>query len=122
MKGVGQGVVDDVDLGIGQDVGVGVGRSLDAVFGGEGLGAAPVPGRHGDEPGPGGVGRLHDRPLGDARRAEDPDPQRLVGGAHPVLRRTARRLSALVRTSATGPSPCGASCRMVSCSRVYQPS
>ena len=99
---------------------------FDAVFGGESLGAAPVAGRDRHEPGPGGVCRLDDRQLGDAGRAQDADAERPGGGRsgarHGVFRSTSRRLSALVRTSETGPSPVGASSRMVSCSRVYQPS
>ena len=48
VQGIGERVVDRLDVGVGEDVGVGAERSLHSVPVGEVLGATAVPGRYGD--------------------------------------------------------------------------
>ena len=71
-----QGVVDDVDLGIGQHLGVGAQGPLDAVPRGELLGPLGVAGGDGDQPVAGRLRGIDDGLFGDPGRAQDADPQR----------------------------------------------
>ena len=48
VQGIGERVVDRLDVGVGEDVGVGAERSLHSVPVGDVLGATAVPGRYGD--------------------------------------------------------------------------
>ena len=76
VQGVGQRVVDDVDLGIGQHLGVGAQSALDAVARGVLLRAPGVAGGDGDEPVARRLRRGDDGLFGDPGRTEDADPQR----------------------------------------------
>ena len=98
---VGQRVVDDLDLGVGDPAGVGAGMTR----------RSPVA-----RAGPVMAARRSGRPRG--RRC----PAAPCLFPYPVRASTPRRCSALAHTSATGPSSAGSSVRMVSCSRTYQPS
>ena len=69
VEAVGQRVVDDLDLGVGEHVGVAAGDPLDPVPGGEGLGARPVAGRHPHQAAPGGPGGAGQGQAGDPRGA-----------------------------------------------------
>ena len=141
VQRVGQWVVDGFDFGVGKQIGVGGRDSLHPVFGGERLGPLSASGRDRHEAGTSQVCRLDDGQLGDAGSSEDAysqgTPRRCLDGrrffrvdlrsrtaacGHGMPPSVKRRYSALVHTSATGPSPLGSSVRMVSCSRVYQPS
>jgi hypothetical protein len=50
MKRVGQRVVDDVNLGVGDQVGIGIHHPLHPVSAGEGFRSAAVTGRHRHDP------------------------------------------------------------------------
>jgi hypothetical protein len=122
VEAVGQRVVDDLDLGVGDHVGIGADDPLDPVGGGERPGTRPVAGGHRDQAVAGGAGGAGQGQVGDPGGTENADAQRLHVRPYPARASTPRRCSALAHTSATGPSPAGSSVRMVSCSSTYQPS
>ena len=75
MERVGQRVVDDVNLGVGDQVGIGIHHPLHPVAAGERLRTATVTGGHGDETVPERRGGGDDGQLRDARGAQHTDPQ-----------------------------------------------
>ncbi len=93
-----------------------------AISFGEELCAVTVPRRDGHQTVVQLSGRLDDGGSGDARRAQNADPQ----GHDDNVEHTPRRNATLARTSASGPSwattPSGSAVKMVSCSMTYQPS
>ena len=79
MKRVGQRVVDDVHLGVGDQFGIGIHHPLHPVAAGERFRTTTVTGRHGDETVTQCCGGGDDGQLGDARGAQHPDPQAAHG-------------------------------------------
>jgi hypothetical protein len=81
MQGVGQRVVDRLDLRVGQDVAVAGQGALNSVPLGEVLGPAVVPGRDRDQPVTGQPSGLDDGPVGDPGRTQHTDAERVRGHA-----------------------------------------